>query len=111
MEWVLAAGTKQAHGFEDLKLGIIWCGCFDGNEKSKRVFHRVKAIVQLPARRSSAISYYTSESAQAACKRFAKPKCSYVDRPVSSSFACTMFVIAGLATIAMGVLVFFLIPL
>ena len=41
----------------------------------------------------------------------AKPQRSYVDRPVSSSFACTMFIIAGLATIAMGVLVFFLIQL
>ena len=25
------------HGFEDLKLDRIWCGYFDGNEKSKRV--------------------------------------------------------------------------
>lgn len=25
------------HGFEDLKLEKIWCGYFDGNEKSKRV--------------------------------------------------------------------------
>lgn len=25
------------HGFEDLKLHKIWCGYFDGNEKSKRV--------------------------------------------------------------------------
>lgn len=25
------------HGFEDLKLDKIWCGHFDGNEKSKRV--------------------------------------------------------------------------
>ena len=25
------------HGFEDLKLERIWCGYFDGNEKSKRV--------------------------------------------------------------------------
>jgi RimJ/RimL family protein N-acetyltransferase len=25
------------HGFEDLKLNKIWCGYFDGNEKSKRV--------------------------------------------------------------------------
>lgn len=41
----------------------------------------------------------------------AKPQRSYVDRPVSSSFACTMFIVAGLATIAMGVLVFFLIQL
>lgn len=25
------------HGFEDLELDKIWCGYFDGNEKSKRV--------------------------------------------------------------------------
>ena len=25
------------HGFEDLKLDKIWCGYFDGNDKSKRV--------------------------------------------------------------------------
>ena len=25
------------HGFEDLKLDKIWCGYFDGNERSKRV--------------------------------------------------------------------------
>ena len=24
------------HGFEDLELSKIWCGYFDGNEKSKR---------------------------------------------------------------------------
>jgi len=27
----------QRRGFEDLKLAKIWCGYFDGNEKSKRV--------------------------------------------------------------------------
>ena len=41
----------------------------------------------------------------------AKPQRGYVDRPVSSSFACTMFIVGGLATIAMGVLVFFLVQL
>ena len=25
------------HGFEDLGLMAIWCGYFDGNEKSRRV--------------------------------------------------------------------------
>lgn len=39
----------------------------------------------------------------------AKPQRGYVDRPVSSSFACTMFIVAGLATIAIGMTVFFLI--
>lgn len=25
------------HGFEDLEMRAIWCGYYDGNEKSKRV--------------------------------------------------------------------------
>ena len=41
----------------------------------------------------------------------AKPQRGYVDRPVSSSFACTMFIVGGLATIAIGMSVFFLIQL
>ncbi len=32
-----AARELVRHGFEDLKLDKIWCGWFDGNEKSKRV--------------------------------------------------------------------------
>jgi len=32
-----ATGELMRHGFEDLGLTAIWCGYFDGNEKSKRV--------------------------------------------------------------------------
>lgn len=32
-----AAKELMLHGFKDLKLQAIWCGYFDGNEKSKRV--------------------------------------------------------------------------
>ena len=32
-----AARELIRHGFGDLELDKIWCGCFDGNEKSKRV--------------------------------------------------------------------------
>lgn len=29
------------HGFEDLKMSVIWCGYYDGNNKSKRVQEKV----------------------------------------------------------------------
>jgi RimJ/RimL family protein N-acetyltransferase len=32
-----AARDLIRHGFEDLNMKIIWCGYYDGNEKSKRV--------------------------------------------------------------------------
>ena len=32
-----AGRVVKRYGFENLKLNIIWCGYFDGNEKSKRV--------------------------------------------------------------------------
>lgn len=32
-----ATGELMRHGFEDLGLMAIWCGYFDGNEKSRRV--------------------------------------------------------------------------
>ena len=41
----------------------------------------------------------------------AKPQRGYADRPVSSSFACTMFIVEELTTITMGMTVFFLIQL
>lgn len=41
----------------------------------------------------------------------ADPKTSYVDRPVSATFACTFLVLMGISTLALGVLVFFLIQL
>lgn len=32
-----AAAELMRHGFEDLNMTTIWCGYYDGNEKSKRV--------------------------------------------------------------------------
>ena len=32
-----AAGALLRHGFEDLGIRTVWCGYYDGNEKSKRV--------------------------------------------------------------------------
>lgn len=32
-----AVAELMRHAFEDLKLHILWCGYFDGNDKSKRV--------------------------------------------------------------------------
>ena len=32
-----AAGELLRHGFEDLGMTAIWCGYYDGNQKSKRV--------------------------------------------------------------------------
>lgn len=32
-----AADELIRHAFEDLKVKVLWCGYFDGNEKSKRV--------------------------------------------------------------------------
>jgi len=32
-----AAGAALRHAFEDLRLERVWCGYYDGNEKSKRV--------------------------------------------------------------------------
>ena len=32
-----AARELLRHAFEDLKLERVWCGCYDGNERSKRV--------------------------------------------------------------------------
>lgn len=32
-----ASAELIRHGFEDLNMKIIWCGYYDGNEKSRRV--------------------------------------------------------------------------
>ena len=32
------------HGFETLGMSVIWCGYYDGNEKSKRVQEKVGFI-------------------------------------------------------------------
>lgn len=39
-----AARELIRHGFEDLKMNIIWCGYYDGNIKSKRVQEKVGFI-------------------------------------------------------------------
>ena len=36
-----AARELLRHGFEDLAMNIIWCGYYEGNEKSKRVQEKV----------------------------------------------------------------------
>lgn len=36
-----AAKELIRHGFEDLKMSVIWCGYYDGNNKSKRVQEKV----------------------------------------------------------------------
>lgn len=36
-----AAREIIRHGFEDLKMNKIWCGYYEGNEKSKRVQEKV----------------------------------------------------------------------
>lgn len=38
------------HGFEDSKLDKIWCGYFDGNEKSKRVQEKC-GFIAVPVQR------------------------------------------------------------
>lgn len=51
-----AARELIRHGFEDLNMAVIWCGYYDGNEKSKRVqekvgfvFHHTCDAVPVPA--------------------------------------------------------------
>ena len=39
-----AARELIRHGFEDLSMTTIWCGYYDGNEKSKRVQEKVGFI-------------------------------------------------------------------
>lgn len=66
-----AVRELMRHGFEDLKLDTIWCGYFDGNEKSKRVqekcgfrYHHTLADKPYPLMndvRTEHISYITRE--------------------------------------------------
>ena len=56
----------------------------------------------LPASNPCELAFLT----EAAYYSPAKPQRSYVDRLISSSFASMMFIVMGLATIALGVLVF-----
>lgn len=39
-----AAEEILRHGFEDLGMNIIWCGYYDGNQKSKRVQEKIGFI-------------------------------------------------------------------
>lgn len=41
-----AARQMLRHAFEDLKLNRVWCGYYDGNEKSKRVQEKLGFIYQ-----------------------------------------------------------------
>ena len=50
-----AAGELLRRGFEDLGMTTIWCGYYDGNEKSKRVqqklgfvYHHTADDVEVP---------------------------------------------------------------
>ena len=50
-----AAGEMIRHGFEDLGMNTIWCGYFEGNQKSKRVqekigfvYHHTREKVSVP---------------------------------------------------------------
>lgn len=35
-----AVGEVMRHGFEDMGLNTIWCACYDGNDKSRRVMEK-----------------------------------------------------------------------
>ena len=60
------------HAFEDLGLSCLWCGFFDGNEKSRRVqekcgflYHHTIPVVELPQlgeTRTEHISYLPREA-------------------------------------------------
>ena len=39
-----AAKVLLKHGFEDLKMQIVWCGYYDGNVKSKRVQEKLSFV-------------------------------------------------------------------
>mgnify|MGYP005898353793 FL=1 len=50
-----AAREMIRHGFEDLGMNTIWCGYFEGNQKSKRVqekigfvYHHTREKVSVP---------------------------------------------------------------
>lgn len=48
-----AAKELLRHGFEDLGMQTIWCGYYDGNEKSKRVQEKVGFLYHHTARNVS----------------------------------------------------------
>ena len=41
-----AAREMLRHAFEDLKMNLIWCGYYDGNEKSRRVQEKLGFVYQ-----------------------------------------------------------------
>ncbi|WP_028504704.1 GNAT family N-acetyltransferase [Ruminococcus sp. FC2018] len=41
-----AAGEILRYAFEDLKMSAVWCGYYDGNEKSKRVQEKCGFVYQ-----------------------------------------------------------------
>lgn len=39
-----AAGELLRHGFEELNMSTVWCGYYDGNQKSKRAQEKIGFI-------------------------------------------------------------------
>ena len=61
-----AVSELMRHGFEDLGLEAIWCGYFDGNEKSKRVqekcgftYHHTKPDVFCAPMNETRVEHFT----------------------------------------------------
>lgn len=59
-----AARALLRHGFEDLGMKAVWCGYYDGNQKSKRVqeklgftFHHVQEYVPVPLLKEERTEY------------------------------------------------------
>lgn len=59
-----AAKELLRHGFEDLGMEVVWCGFYDGNQKSKRVqeklgfvFHHTCSEVSVPLLRETRVEH------------------------------------------------------
>ena len=59
-----AAEELLRHGFEDLGMEVVWCGFYDGNQKSKRVqeklgfvFHHTCSEVPVPLLRETRVEH------------------------------------------------------
>ena len=59
-----AAKELLRHGFEDLGMEVVWCGFYDGNQKSKRVqeklgfvFHHTCSEVPVPLLRETRVEH------------------------------------------------------
>lgn len=46
-----AAKELIRYGFEELKMSIIWCKYYDGNDKSKRVQENLDLFIIIPVMR------------------------------------------------------------